>query len=109
MQLISEAKQGRSGLGKMGFDYKTFPSVVTVTACGGVHGFARCSWTREGYSSVIVSDYCECNSPLESLCAILEFSGVSWQGGLPVRWESWGANMKRSKGEICVLAWLLLL
>lgn len=55
MQLISEAKQGQAW-GK-GSDYKTFRSVVTVTACGGVHELACHCWTREGYSSLIVSDH----------------------------------------------------
>ena len=55
MHLISEAKQGQAW-GKW-FDYKTFRSVVTVTACGGVHELACHCWTREGYSSFIVSHH----------------------------------------------------
>lgn len=31
--------------------------MVTVTACGGAHELACHSWTREGYSSLIVSDH----------------------------------------------------
>lgn len=37
----------------MGFDYK---SVAAATACGGVRRLVGLSWTREGYSSSIVSD-----------------------------------------------------
>lgn len=96
MQLISEAKQGQAW-GK-GSDYKTFRSEVTVTACGGVHELACHCWTREGYSSLIVSDHGG-NIQLN----------LSSRSSHPGRETCLGGNMKHSKEKMCVLILFLLL